>query len=359
MVARQTPFKVSRIFALLAISFFSAFFAYSSTQRSFHRSIHWSVILCRMSGAPALMRGPEFYRDLVLRTGAGGLADFWADTSYSQLSFEGSVVKGWYTQNRTLAQAQKRSRRQRFEDCLDAARSSPTDPYIPPIENRVAVVTYPDLDLFGLPGKGAFLPASADLGAWAHEIGHGLGLRHSFSDDDGYRNSDWAQPGEYDDPWDLMSYGNVFSVKTPRFGEAAPGLNAHQRDQMGWIPHDRILTVGAAGETSFDIEIAPLSAPGSRGYLMVKVPLDSADPLHYYTVEYRRKAGWDGGIRSDTVLIHEVARGRSRLLRSHMGNRDPIQILKAYGITISTRELAADHAVVRVSRELSARSLRK
>jgi hypothetical protein len=53
---------------------------------------------------------------------------------------------------------------------------------------------------------------------------------------------------------------------------------------------------------------------------MAKVPIDAANPNHYYTVEFRRKIDWDQGIPRDTVLIHEVRpNGICYLIRANGG----------------------------------------
>jgi len=39
----------------------------------------------------------------------------------------------------------------------------------------------------------------------AREFGHGAGLNHSWSNDVTWKDVSWAGPGEYDNPWDLMS----------------------------------------------------------------------------------------------------------------------------------------------------------
>jgi hypothetical protein len=207
------------------------------------------------------------------------------------------------------------------------------------------VITYPDLDLFGWPGRGAFLPSTVDVGAMGHEVGHGMGLNHSFSDDPNYRNASWAQIGEYDDQWDLMSYANVFSTATSRFGFGGPGLNAYHVDRMGWLPIPRILTFGADGIGSRTVTLAALNHQEATGYLLVRVPFDTTDPFHYYTVEFRRNDKWDAGFPNNIVLIHEVKRGSdgqyySYLLRGHSGVRAPIQTLNANGVTITVNSIS-------------------
>ena len=322
---------------------------YAAT-RPYRGSVPWSVLLCKFSGSPDSAKTPNFYRDMFIQSGTGGLNDYWRATSYAGVNLEGSVVKGWYTVPSTAEQARTelarpdRDRGKFFRECVEAARTSTADPYTVPTGQRVAVITEPGVDLWG-GGGSAFLPSDVDLGAMGHEVGHGLGLNHSFSDDPSYRNADWAQIGEYDDQWDLMSYGNVFATATSRFGFGGPRLNAYHADRMGWLPFSRILTLGADGNGSRTVTLAALTHPESSGYLQVRVPSDPADPFHYYTIEFRRNDQWDAGFPSDVVLIHEVkprADGQyySHLLREHSGSRAPLQSLNANGVRIAVNSMS-------------------
>ena len=64
------------------------------------------------------------------------------------------------------------------------------------------------------------------------------------------------------------------------------------------------------------ITLDPLNQPpiGNHGMLIIKMPPSATNPTRTngssYTVEFRRKAGWDRNIPKDAVLIHEV-RGNS------------------------------------------------
>jgi hypothetical protein len=188
-----------------------------------------------------------------------------------------------------------------------------------------------------------------DPGAWnvafaAHEMGHGIELNHSFSDDPTYRNAPWSQIGEYDDPWDLMSAMNVFTTNTTRFGVSPAGLNAHHGDRMGWLPRRSIRTFGADGARSRTVRIAALSRSGAAEPRLVRVPFDPSDPMRYYTVELRLKAGRDAGIPASTVMIHEVKQGTTYLRRERTGNRDPVQRVSDVANDVDIQVLGIDAA---------------
>jgi hypothetical protein len=303
------------------------------------------MLLCRFTDGGALPHDANFYRDMFVNGGTGGLADYWDDTSYGGIDLNGSDVRGWYNMNITVAQGMALDRWGRVDACVNAARNATANAYTVPAGNRVAVITFPSIDMFGWNG-GAFLPHDVDVGGMAHEVGHGISLNHSFSDDPTYRNADWAAIGEYDDPWDVMSWANAFRVPTMRFGDGPVGLNGFHRDRMGWLPRPRILTFGADGATSRTMTLAALDHPEAAGYMLIRVPFDPGDLNRYYTVEMRRRTTWDAGIPVDTVLIHEVKKRDdgvyySFLLRERTPGKNPVQSVSANGITIHVNNVNA------------------
>ena len=156
-----------------------------------------------------------------------------------------------------------------------------------------------------------------------------------------------------------MSWANVFSTSTVRFGSGGPGLNAYHVDQMGWLPRSRILTFGADGMTTGTVTLAALNHPETAGRLLVRVPFDATDPFHYFTVEYRRNDGWDAGFPSSIVLIHEIKRRSdnryySYLLRDRAGARAPVQSIVRNGVSITVVGSSGNRATVRISSSAAA-----
>lgn len=339
--------------------------------RPFRGQIGLSVLLCTFSDSPPPPRDAAFFRRMVLGRGNGSLADYWRGTSYGGIDFANAVVSGWHREPLTIAQAQAKSggpnprRGELVDDCIAAARNSRTAPYTVPAGHIVAVITSPGVDMYGGGGR-AFLPDTVDIGGLGHEVGHGLGLNHSFSDDPTYRNVSWAAIGEYDDPWDVMSYGNVFARWSPDFGNGGPGLNGHHVDRMGWLPRHRIRTFSADGISYATVTLAALNHPEATGDLLVRVPFDPADPFHYLTVEFRKRDGWDAGIPADIVLIHEVKRDTggqyiTYLLRERSSTRAPVQSLNRDGITLQmnprTSALGPNQALVSIHSQYAERCL--
>ncbi len=337
--------------------------------RPFRGSTKIYVILCQTSDSGAAPRTIDHYRNLLFASGTGGLADWWHDMSYANFDNAGAEVHGWYRLSRNTAQFTALARFDKVNACLDAARTAPSGAFAVPDGAIRYVVTAPSVDLFGWTG-GAFLPFDFDVGAVAHEGGHGIALDHSFSNDPTYRNATWAAIGEYDDPWDAMSWANSFRATTP-FGDAPAGLVAPHLDRLGWLPRSRVVVHGASGAAETTYTIAAINHPEAPGALVVRVPFDPGDLFRYYTIEFRRQDRWSAGIPADTVLIHEVKRNSDAgggpsgpqiaWLQRDLSRSDkaPAQTLNGNGvqITVLSVNASANQAVVRVRSEMADRCL--
>jgi len=320
-----------------------AVLAPAASARPHRGSVPWSVLLCKFSNRAAEPQTPAFFRDFLTQAGAGqdGAADYWRDVSDGAIDLAGSEVRGWFTMPVTLEQAATKSRWDRIQDCVAAARAGG---YTVPAGHRTIAIVNDWVDSGASGGQVLLDPGAWNVAFAAHEMGHGIELNHSFSDDPVYRNAPWSQIGEYDDPWDLMSAMNVFTTNTTRFGVSPAGLNAHHADRMGWLPRRSILTFGADGARSRTVRIAALSRSGAAEPRLVRVPFDPSDAMRYYTVELRLKAGRDAGIPASTVMIHEVKQGTTYLRRERTGNRDPVQRVTDAANDVDIQVLGIDAA---------------
>ena len=126
------------------------------------------------------------------------------------------------------------------------------------------------------------------MGLVAHEMYHGFGLSHSA-----VRDSSGAAIGGNE--WDPVGKGAC------GFGTCIPvHLPSVQKDILGWVDAAKIFTVASHG--IYTITLEQLAQPQTGNYLMVKIPQGTN---HYYTVEARRKVGYDSPITSAAVIIHE------------------------------------------------------
>jgi hypothetical protein len=130
----------------------------------------------------------------------------------------------------------------------------------------------------------------------AHEIGHGLGLVHSF---DNLGKSCGGAAGEYCDPWDIMSALGTYQFDSLAYPSAGPGMNVPNLLHFGWIPSSRIATYNI-GNADTRFTLNALSHPLGSTPLAVKIP----DFPFLFTVEYRQQDGWDAGIPANAVIVH-------------------------------------------------------
>ncbi len=131
----------------------------------------------------------------------------------------------------------------------------------------------------------------------AHEAGHGFGLHHSSG----------PYSATYDSRWDVMSdiWDNC-PPNDPTFGCVGVGTISYHKDRLGWIPAARKYIAGL--NTQATISIERLDQPvASNNYLMAQIPIPGSSL--FYTVEVRKKVGYDVHIVNDAVIIHKVNTG--------------------------------------------------
>jgi len=357
-IRRQSKSTITKSLAISTLaSCLVTLNAEAANDRPFRGSVGVSVLLCKYSDSPTPPKTRDFYDRLSVRSGTGAHADYWEDVSYGSINMNGSAVRGWYTIDKTIAQSQAyggggpSDRIKKFTDCRDKAAA---EGYSIPADHVTVAITSPGIDTFGF-GGGAFLGDGADAGVMAHEVGHGMNLNHSFSDDPAYQNATWSAIGEYDDQWDVMSYANVFSTNIGEYGFGGPGPNAYHRDRMGWLARNKIYRFGADARTDRTITLGALNRKDVAGYHMIRIPFDVNNPYRYFTIEYRMNENWDSGFPNDIVLIHEIKerdddKYYSFLLRDHDGTRAPKQSINRDGVRIDvvSTNPATGQATVRI-----------
>lgn len=278
----------------------------------------WAVVLCRFSDRPAETRQRDYYERLFTANGTGGVCDYWRTVSCGALDLTGSRVFGWFTMpqpSTAVSQLQFPGDRWRLVQWgRDAAAANGID--LGPFR-AVLVVHNWGVD-HGAAGNGIVIvhadPAVCEFGFICHEMGHGMGLPHSFSA---------APDREYGDGWDVMSFATTTFQFPIEFegshGVATVGLNSRNLDALGAVPAGRGWSP-AGPDFGAAVTLDPLNQPllGSRGHLVVRIPPTATRPARpsgsTFTVESHRRAGWDQAIPQDAVSVREIrANGLSYL----------------------------------------------
>src|SRR5712664_1252110 len=231
----------------------------------------WAIILCRFSDIASEPQPPQYYRDLYTVNGGGGIADYWRTVTCNALDLTGSQVFGWFSMNHPSSDVGTLTfpgdRWKLVQWGIDAAHANGVDlsPY-----RAVLVVQNFGVD-HGFAGNGVVIvhgtSGLCEFGFICHEMGHGMGLPHSWS----------ANPDvEYGDGWDVMSFATTTFQFPITFqntsGAATVGLNARNLRALQAVPPGRDWQPAAA-DFSVTITLDPLNQPplGNHGPLVVTV----------------------------------------------------------------------------------------
>ncbi|MFI2199961.1 hypothetical protein ACH47Z_04080 [Streptomyces sp. NPDC020192] len=299
----------------------------------------------------------------MLMTGDHALLRFWEETTRGYLDFVDSTMFPWV--DMTIGADTSRGAQARA--AVDALRARFPNPPEWPGLNGLIVVTHPGRRTMpnpkaGQPGQPAtvtqtfdggssgvdglpvaVLPVmSSDLTFMCHEVGHGLGLDHTFGLDN--NGTDWDPTDatiivgqEYGSPYDLMSsatFAALFLGPGPFYSgqptftgptvtdwpyAGAYGMGPHlARANLHLFMPDAL--AGRVAEASFPqpgapvtARIVPASASNGTCLLALHPPGEPANGVGRVYVEYRVPAGWDAGmdplgpsLSREGVVVHSI-----------------------------------------------------
>ena len=125
---------------------------------------------------------------------------------------------------------------------------------------------------------------------------------------------------EAGDLYDVMSFAKCHMFEGPVFGASGPGLVAPNLITLGWLPDNRVLKIDAGTDLPYEGALAAPGHPEVTGHLAIRIDRtdQNGSPLTYL-IEYRHRDGWDAGIPSNAVLLHEVRANDLSYLKAALG----------------------------------------
>lgn len=287
----------------------------------------WVTILCRFSDSTGTTPETRAWFQTLMGNADPGMDHYWRQLSYDNINLNGSTVVGWYNLPNPRSYYVYDSDDDGDLDlnfgraavaCTAAANA---DVYFPDFMG-INMIFNEDLDCCAWGGStilnidGQTRGYSATwMPPWGfrkhstmgQEMGHGFGLPHSSG----------PYAATYDSQWDVMSSGGMCS--NPHVEYTCLGVHtiAYHKNMLGWIPGARRFTRYSDDLFARIMTIERLAfPPANNNFLMAELItewfmlLGARIPTQWYTIESRRRVGYDVEIPGEAVVIHEVTHFR-------------------------------------------------
>lgn len=274
----------------------------------------WVTILCKFNDIANTPKAPSYFQGMYSNA-YPGLDHYWREQSFGQMNIAGSTsVSQWYVlphprsyyvydQNGDGTPDLNFDRA--ANDCTGLADS------VINYANYVGINLMFNADLDGYAwGGGHYMTLDgisrvwymtweppwgyADITVIAHEMGHGFGLPHS--------SGMYGQT--YDNRWDVMSdsWTDCGNSTHGTYGCLGQHTTSYHKDILGWL-NGRKVTVAYGTQTSVTLD--RLAQPQNGTKLLARVPINTSGS-RFYTVEVRKKVGYDVKLPLEGVIIHNV-----------------------------------------------------
>ena len=283
----------------------------------------WVSVMCKFADVPAEPQ-PLSYFEGMYSSAYPGLDHFWREVSYDIANVTGSDAAGWYVlpKPRSYYVYDQDGDGELELDWTRAANDctavADADIYYPDFVGINLMFNdlldccawgggwYTTLDGVSRLWYMTWEPpwGYGNVGVIAHEMGHGFGLPHS--------SGNYGQT--YDNKWDVMSdvWSNCSNSSHPDYGCLGQHTISFHKEMLGWVAAGQEFIAGTGTKATLTLE--QLALPQTGNYLMARIPvIDST--THFYTIEARRKVGYDVKLPGEAVIIHEVDTNRDRPAR--------------------------------------------
>ncbi|HEX6033843.1 MAG TPA: hypothetical protein VFY83_05380, partial [Anaerolineales bacterium] len=295
-----TPFQVTSI-APLQSTDKTASAAVTGSQK-------WISVMCKFQGNASEPKNLSYFQNMYMNA-YPGLDHYWRQQSYNLINTVGSTASGWYTlphPHSYYISGGWFNLEQVAIDCTGVANASIN------FSNYAGINLMFNGELDGFAwGGGSYMTLDGVTKVWAmtweppwgyqniavlgHEMGHAFGLPHSSGN---YGKT-------YDNEWDVMSdtWTGCSRSQHVVYGCLGQHTISPYKDQLGWIPAAQKTTVNAGSSKTVVLE--QLALPQTGNLKMVKIPIGGSS-TRFYTVEARRRTGYDVQLPGNAIIIHEV-----------------------------------------------------
>jgi len=241
--------------------------------------------------------------------------EYWRDVSMGGVDVTGSRVFDWVEIDIARINAGGIGRAALIDAAISACQRRGDDP-LSRFHSQIAVYTHnwakdgappgadwrdPDWAPFWIDGsadgRGKVCPTSPFNGnITAHEMGHGFGMEHDVG-------PGLTTASDYSDPACIMSQNGAF-LQPPWNVPFGPALCLPHLVQKGWLPPGRLyVDDGHWMSTGATIPLAPITSPGARANLGIRLRNIRANPAWDYYLEYCFPTAWNRGVAGSPYLL--------------------------------------------------------